>query len=97
MTWRIARNEFELMSAASVLWIAGAMLAFLVVYILSVFLLTPRETAEVAGAYLVGFLLMMGGGYHYGIAAVLSFLCFFYAASLMYGQITSRLKPGFYT
>lgn len=96
LTWRIARDEFDLMSAASVIWIAGAMLAFLVLYILSVFLLAPRETSMVAGAYLAGFLLMMGSGYHYGLAAALSFLFFFYAASLMRGQITNRLKPNFY-
>lgn len=72
------------------------MLAFLVLYILSVFLLAPRETTMVAGAYCVGFLLMMGGGYHYMLAGVLSFLLFFYAASLMRGQITNRLKPSFY-
>ncbi|MEK7494099.1 MAG: hypothetical protein AAB630_03010, partial [Patescibacteria group bacterium] len=96
MTWRIAKGEFALMTAASVLWIAGAMLAFLVLYILSVFLLAPRETTAVSGAYLVGFLLMMGGGYHYGLAAVLAFLLFFYAASLMRGQISNRLKPSFY-
>ena len=91
------RAEFDLMTAASVLWIAGAMLAFLALYILSVFLLTPRETSAVAGAYLAGFLLMMGGGYHYGLAAVLSFLLFFYTASLMRGQIANRLKPSFYS
>lgn len=96
LAWSIARDEFELMSAASVLWIAGAMLAFLVLYILSVFLFTSRETSAVAVAYCAGFLLMMGGGYHYVLAAVLSFLLFFYAASLMRGQITNRLKPGFY-
>lgn len=96
LTWRIARDEFDLMSTASVLWIAGAMLAFLALYIFSVFLLAPRETSAVAGAYLAGFLLMMGGGYHYGLAAVLSFLLFFYAASLMRGQISNRLKPSFY-
>lgn len=84
------------MSAVSVLWIAGAMLAFLVLYILSAFLLAPRETSAVAGAYCAGFLLMMGGGYHYVLAAVLSFLLFFYAASLMRGQIANRLKPSFY-
>lgn len=84
------------MSATSVLWIAGAMLAFLVLYILSAFLLAPRETTAVSGAYLVGFLLMMGSGYHYGLAAALSFLLFFYAASLMRGQIANRLTPSFY-
>lgn len=97
LTWRIARDEFDLMIASSVLWIAGAMLAFLVLYILSVFLLVPRETTAVSGAYLVGFLLLMGSGYHYGLAAVLSFLLFFYAASLMRGQIAHRLKPSFYS
>ncbi len=96
LTWRIAKGEFELMSAASVVWIAGAMLAFLVLYILSVFLLAPRETTAVSGAYLIGFLLMMGGEYHYVLAAVLSFLLFFYAASLMRGQIAHRIKPSFY-
>lgn len=96
LTWRVARNDFELMSAASVAWIAGATLVFLALYILSVFLLAPRETAAVAGAYLAGFLLMMGSGYHYWLAAALSFLLFFYAASLMRGQIAYRLKPSFY-
>ena len=96
LTWRITKGEFNLMSTMSVAWIAGAMLAFLVLYILSVFLLAPRETLAVSGAYLAGFFVMMGGGYHYGLAAMLSFLLFFYAASLMRGQITNRLKPSFY-
>ncbi|MEK7487973.1 MAG: hypothetical protein AAB598_01475 [Patescibacteria group bacterium] len=96
MTWRITRDEFNFMSVASVAWIAGAMLIFLVLYILSVFLLASRETTAIAGAYCAGFLLMMGGGYHYALAAALSFLLFFYAASLMRGQITNRLKPSFY-
>lgn len=96
LTWRITRDEFDLIGATSVVWIAGAMLAFLVLYILSAFLLAPRETTMVAGVYCVGFVLMMGGGYHYMLAGVLSFLLFFYAASLMRGQITNRLKPSFY-
>jgi len=96
LTWRIARNEFDLMTASSVLWIVGAMLAFLVLYVLSVFLLTPRETTAISGAYLAGFLLMMGGGYHYGLAAVLSFLLFYYAASSIRGQIAERVTLSFY-
>lgn len=84
------------MRVTSVVWIASAMLVFLVLYILSVFLLTPRETLAVSGVYLAGFLLMMGGGYHYALAAVLSFLLLFYAASLMRTQIIDRVKPSFY-
>lgn len=73
--------------------IVSAIGAFLAMFVLGAFLCSLKEMAVIAAAFPLGFLFINEKGW---IAAILSFLFFFYAVGSMRYQIHNRIKVGFY-